>query len=130
MEDGGAAYKDIDEYIKSFPPEVRKLLQEMRAVIRAAAPDAVEKISYQMPAFTLNGILVYFAAFTHHIGFFPTSKGIEAFKHEAAPYISGKGTMRFPIDKPLPFDLVSRIVKFRVGENMDKSPKAKKPSTP
>ncbi|HWP69043.1 MAG TPA: DUF1801 domain-containing protein [Rectinemataceae bacterium] len=129
MESGGAAHKDIDEYIQSFPPEVRKLLEDMRAVIRAAAPDAVEKMSYQMPAFTLNGILVHFAAFKHHIGFFPTSRGIEAFRQEAAPYISGKGTMRFPIDKPLPLDLVSRIVKFRVGENMDKSSKPKKQST-
>ena len=126
MESGSAGFKTIDEYIQSFPPELRSPLEELRAAIRAAAPGAVEKISYQMPAFALNGILVYFAAFRRHIGFFPTASGIEAFKSEAAAYISGKGTMRFPLDKPLPLDLVGRIVKFRVGENLGKSPKAKK----
>jgi len=129
MESERAECATIDEYIQRFPPEVQKLLGELRAVIRAAAPDAVEKISYKMPAFAQNGILVYFAAFRHHIGFFPTGRGIEAFKTEAAAYIRGKGTMQFPLDKPLPFALVGRIVKFRVEENARKAADAKKPKS-
>ena len=107
----------IDEYIAQFPPEVRELLEEVRAVIRAAAPDATETIAYAIPTFDLNGKhLVHFAGFSKHIGFYPVPSGIEAFKEELAPYKSGKGSAQFPLGKPLPTDLIRRIVEFRVGE--------------
>jgi uncharacterized protein YdhG (YjbR/CyaY superfamily) len=111
----------IDEYIAAFPPEIQRILEELRATIRAAAPDATEKISYQMPTFVLGGNLVYFAAFRQHIGFYPTSSGIAAFRDELAAYENSKGTVRFPIGQPLPLDLISRIVKFRVAENLKKA---------
>ena len=111
----------IDEYIAICPAEVQGLLQELRAIIKAAAPEARETISYQMPAFAQNGILVYFAAFKNHIGFYPTGKGVEAFKDELSAYPGSKGTVRFPLDKPLPAQLVTRIVKFRVAENVKKA---------
>ena len=114
-------YEDIDTYISVFPEETRILLEQIRTTIREAAPDAKEKISYGMPAFAMNGILVYFAAFKNHIGFFPTSSGIKAFKEELSVFEGGKGSVRFPFDKPIPFDLVSRIVKFRVKENLKKA---------
>jgi uncharacterized protein YdhG (YjbR/CyaY superfamily) len=114
-------YSSIDEYIADFPADVQKILQEMRAAIHAAAPEAEERISYQMPTFYLNGNLVHFAAFQHHIGFYPAPMGIEAFQAELAVYGSGKGSVRFPIDQPMPLDLISRIVKFRVAENLEKA---------
>jgi uncharacterized protein YdhG (YjbR/CyaY superfamily) len=110
-------FKSMDEYIGTFPVEVQAILQEMRKAIKTAAPDAEEKISYQMPAFSLNGILVYFAAFEKHIGFYPTSSGIRAFKKELSVYKGGAGSVQFPIDKPLPLELIKKIVKFRVSEN-------------
>jgi uncharacterized protein YdhG (YjbR/CyaY superfamily) len=113
----------IDGYIASFPVNIQKILQELRAVIRAAAPDASEKISYQIPTFYQNGNLVHFAAFKHHIGFYPTSSGTEHFKQELLAYECSKGTIRFPIDQPLPFELISKIVAFRVKENLAKAPK-------
>ena len=118
MERNKKRFNSIDEYIAAFPEEVQKMLEELRAVIKAAAPDAVEKISYQMPAFALKGNLVYFAAFKNHIGFYPAPRGIEAFKDELSIYAGGKGSIRFPIDKPLPLELIGRIVKFRVAENL------------
>ena len=111
----------IDEYIAVFPADVQDILQELRSVIKASAPDAIEVISYQMPAFKQNGILVYFAAFKKHIGFYPAPQGIEEFKDELSQYKGGKGSVQFPIDKPLPIELISRIVKFRVQENLNKS---------
>jgi uncharacterized protein YdhG (YjbR/CyaY superfamily) len=111
------------EYISGFPEDVQARLQQLRETIKKAAPEAEEVIAYQMPAFKQGGILVYFAAFKDHIGFFPAPSGIEAFEKEIAPYKSGKGTLRFPLDKPLPLDLVTRIVKFRVKENLDKKKK-------
>lgn len=114
-------FKTVDEYIDAFPKNVQIVLQELRQVIREAAPEAKEAISYQMPAFKLNGILVWFAAFKNHIGFYPKMSAIEAFKKELAGYEVSKGTIRFPLDKPIPFDLVKRIVKYRVKENL--SPK-------
>jgi uncharacterized protein YdhG (YjbR/CyaY superfamily) len=111
-------FKDTDEYIASFPKNVQDMLMELRKVIRESAPDAEEKISYGMPAFKLNGVLVYFAAFKDHIGFYPTASAILAFKKELAPYSQAKGTVRFPIDGPIPVDIVKRIVKFRVKENV------------
>jgi len=115
------AYRTIDEYIAMFPAETQKILQELRATIHAAAPGAVEKISYQMPAFALKGNLVYFAAWKDHIGFYPTSSGTQAFQQEISTYEFSKGTVKFPIDQPLPLDLISRIVKFRVAENLKKA---------
>jgi uncharacterized protein YdhG (YjbR/CyaY superfamily) len=112
------APRDIDEYIAGFAPDVQTILQEIRTTIRKAAPDAREKISYRMPTFTLQGNLVHFAAHTKHIGFYPAPSGIEKFKEELSPYRSSKGAVQFPLDKPVPFDLISKIVKFRAEENL------------
>ncbi len=117
-------YATIDEYIRSFPENIQNILEKMRQTIRKAAPDVVEAISYQMPTFKLNGKnLVHFAAFKNHIGFYPTSSGIEAFKKVLTDYKGSKGTVQFPLDKPVPFDLVEKIVKFRVKENLPKKQK-------
>jgi len=113
-------FKTIDEYIRTFPEDVQTILEKMRVTIREAAPEAKEAISYQVPTFRLNGNLVHFAAYKHHIGFYPTSSGIEAFKEELSPLKSAKGSMQFPIDKPVPYDLVKKIVLFRVEENLKK----------
>jgi uncharacterized protein YdhG (YjbR/CyaY superfamily) len=113
-------FETMDAYIATFPKEVQVLLESMRQAIRAAAPAAEESISYQMPTFKLNGNLVHFAAFKHHIGLYPTPSGTEAFKNELASYESGKGSIKFPMDKPIPLDLVKRIVEFRVRENQKK----------
>jgi uncharacterized protein YdhG (YjbR/CyaY superfamily) len=121
MTPGRIKYEDIDTYISVFPEETRKLLEQIRITIRNAAPDAKETISYGMPAFKMKGILVYYAAFKNHIGFFPTSSGIKAFKEELSVFEGGKGSVRFPFDKPIPYDLISRIVKFRVKENLEKT---------
>jgi uncharacterized protein YdhG (YjbR/CyaY superfamily) len=107
----------IDEYIAAFPAETRKMLEEMRAIIRASAPDATETISYAIPTFDLNGHLVHFAGFPRHIGFYPTGRGVEAFEHELKPYKRGKGSVQFPIGQPLPVDLIRRIVESRVADN-------------
>jgi uncharacterized protein YdhG (YjbR/CyaY superfamily) len=114
---------NTDAYISAFPEDIRVLLEQLREAIKKAAPEAEETIAYQMPAFKQSGILVYFAAFKDHIGFFPAPSGIEAFEKEIAPYRSGKGTLRFPLDKPLPLELVVKIVKFRVKENQAKKKK-------
>jgi len=118
LENTKNSYNTMDEYIATFPAEVQRLLQEMRATIRAAAPEAQEKISYQMPTFYLKGNLVHFAAYQKHIGFYPAPRGIEAFQTELAVYKGAKGSVQFPIDQPLPLDLVRRIVEFRVAENL------------
>ncbi len=111
-------FKTVDEYIASFPKNVQSILQELRQVIRDLAPNAEETISYGIPTFDLNGRhLVHFAAFKNHVSFFPTSSGIAAFKKELSVYKTSRGTVQFPLDKPIPFDLVKRIVKFRVKEN-------------
>jgi uncharacterized protein YdhG (YjbR/CyaY superfamily) len=115
------APKDIDEYIAGFPPDVQQILEEIRSTIRKAAPDAQETISYQMPTFALKGNLVHFAAFKKHIGFYPTSTGIARFKDELSDYKGGKGSVQFPLDKPIPFDLISEIVEFRVRENLERA---------
>jgi uncharacterized protein YdhG (YjbR/CyaY superfamily) len=116
-------YKNIDEYIAGFPKDIQDILQNLRRVIHEAAPEAEETISYSMPAFKLNGILVYFAAFKDHIGFFPTSSGVSAFSKELAPYDTSKGTIRFPLDEPIPVNLIKKIVKFRAQENRNKKKK-------
>jgi uncharacterized protein YdhG (YjbR/CyaY superfamily) len=118
-----AQYKTIDEYIKAFPQNIQSVLEKMRQTIRQAAPEAAEGISYRMPVFRLNGVLVYFAAYKKHIGFYPTFSGVEFFKQELAPYKSSKGAVQFPLDKPVPYDLVEKIVRFRVMENLEKKPK-------
>lgn len=123
MNTGKNAFTTTDEYIAQFPPDVREKLQQMRAVMKEAAPDAVEKISYQMPTFYLNGNLVHFAAYARHIGFYPAPSGIEAFKEELSQFKGAKGSVQFPLDQPLPMDLISRIVRFRVTENMKKGRK-------
>jgi len=113
-------FEDIDSYIASFPEETRKLLQLLRITISKAAPQAKETINYGMPTFTLKGNLVHFAAFKNHIGFYPTPSGIEAFKNELSCYVGAKGSVQFPLSKPIPFDLISKIVEFRVKENLKK----------
>jgi uncharacterized protein YdhG (YjbR/CyaY superfamily) len=115
------APKNIDEYIARFPDDVRETLEKIRMIIRKAAPDAQETISYQIPTFTLHGNLVHFAAFKKHIGFYPGPSGIEKFKDELSVYDGAKGSVQFPLDKPIPFSLISRIVKFRVNENLKKA---------
>jgi uncharacterized protein YdhG (YjbR/CyaY superfamily) len=116
-----AEFHNIDEYIALFPKEVRDKLSELRELIRETAPEAEETISYKMPTFRLNGILVHFAAYKNHIGFYPTPSGIEAFKDELSIYKPSKGSVRFPIEEPLPFDIIRKIVDYRVKENNSKT---------
>jgi uncharacterized protein YdhG (YjbR/CyaY superfamily) len=113
-------YKTIDEYIRAFPADIQDMLQKIRQTIHKAAPEAVETISYQMPAFKQNTVLVYFAAHKNHIGFYPTGSGIEAFKKELWAYKSSKGAVQFPLEGPIPLDLIEKIVKFRVKETAAK----------
>jgi uncharacterized protein YdhG (YjbR/CyaY superfamily) len=110
----------IDAYIAQFPEDVQQSLQKVRAVIRETAPQATEKISYKMPAFYFNGTLVWFAGYKHHIGFYPTGEGIEAFKKELSAYKSSKGAVQFPLDQPIPYDLIRKIVKYRLTQNLKK----------
>ena len=125
MDASNKQFKTIDEYISMFPDDVQTILNQVRQTIREAAPDAEETINYQMPTFTLNGNLVHFAAFTSHIGFYPTPTGIEAFKEELSPYKGAKGSVQFPIDQPMPLSLIRRIVEYRVKENSARKPKKK-----
>ena len=118
MDEKTSGYTSIDEYIATFPPEIQQKLEAIRATIKAAAPEAVEKISYQMPTFYLHGNLVHFAAFKQHIGFYPTPSGIEAFQDELSAYKGAKGSVQFPLDQPLPLDLVRRMIEYRVAENL------------
>ncbi len=113
-------YKNIDEYIATYPENIQDILQKIRQAIKTSAPEATEAISYGMPTFKLNGNLVHFAAFKKHIGFFPTPSGVEAFKEELQGYQTSKGSIQFPLDKPVPYDLVEKIVKLRVIENKSK----------
>lgn len=110
----------VEEYIKGFPENIRQLLQQMRKAIKAAAPEAVELISYGMPAYKLNGMLVYFAGYENHIGFYATPTGHASFKKELFIYKQGKGSVQFPIDQPLPLALITKIVKYRVKENLQR----------
>jgi uncharacterized protein YdhG (YjbR/CyaY superfamily) len=113
--------ESIDEYISGFPANVQEKLIEIRETIKRAAPGAREKISYQMPTLELNGNLVHFAAYPNHLGFYPAPSGINAFKNELTGFKNSKGAIQFPLDKPLPLDLISSIVSFRVKENLEKS---------
>lgn len=120
--------KDIDEYIAGFPDNVQEVLQKVRATIRAAAPNADEAISYRMPTFKLNGkYLVYFAGYTNHIGVYPLPAGDKVFAKDLRPYKSGKGTARFPLDKPIPYELIGRIVTFRAREDAARAEAKRKP---
>lgn len=120
----------IDQYLAGFPEEVQRILSELRETIRKAAPAATEKISYQIPTFYLNGNLVHFAAFPHHVGFYPTPGGIEAFEEQLRKYKTAKGSVQFPIDEPLPLQLIADIVRFRVAENTRGSREAAAPEMP
>lgn len=112
--------ESIDEYIAAFPKDIQEMLEDIRATIRKAAPQAQEAIKYAIPTFTLNGNLVHFGGFKNHIGFYPAPGGIEAFKKELSAYKGSKGSIQFPIDKPLPLTLITKIVKFRVKQNLEK----------
>ena len=116
-------YTNTDEYILNFPAEVQVILEKVRSTIQKAAPEAKEKINYGIPTFTLNGNLVHFAAFKNHIGFYPTPSGITAFRKELSSYENAKGSVKFPIDEAIPYDLITEIVKFRVRENIGKTKK-------
>ena len=126
MKDSDIKINNIDDYIGCFPESTKVLLEQLRSVIHQAAPEAEETISYQMPAFKLNGILVYFAGYKNHIGFYPTGSGISAFAGEFSGYKTSKGTIQFPLNQPLPVNLITRIVRFRVEENLSKQKKPKK----
>ena len=128
---------EVDQYISGFPQEVQNRLQEVRKTIKAVAPEAEELISYAMPGYKLNGPLVYFAGYKNHIGFYPVPSGIKAFEKELAPYKAAKGSAQFPHNQPIPFDLITKIVRFRVDENLKKvalkkaaPPKTKTPGDP
>lgn len=126
MKSRNVSFHTIDEYIATFPPEIQVILEALRATIHAAAPDAEERISYQMPAFALHGILVYFAAHERHIGLYPTSSGVSAFQNELSAYQTSKGAIQFPLSQPLPLDLIHRIVVYRVAENLSRVAAKKK----
>ncbi len=115
------APQNIDEYIAGFPKDVQKILTRIRATIRKTAPGAEEAISYAIPTFRLNGNLVHFAAFRNHVSVYPAPRGVEEFKKALANYEGGKGTVRFPLDEPIPFDLITRIVKFQIKKNLAKA---------
>lgn len=126
MTESKADPKNIDEYIAGFPDDIQKMLEQIRATIKEAAPDAEEAIRYAMPTFTLKGNLVHFAAFKNHIGFYATPTGNEAFKKDLSGYKTAKGSIQFPLDKPMPLSLISKIVKFRVKQNLEKAEEKKK----
>jgi uncharacterized protein YdhG (YjbR/CyaY superfamily) len=121
----GKPFQNIDQYIGIFPPNVQIILEKLRKTIQEAAPNAEETISYGIPTFELNGNLVHFAAYKNHIGFYPASSAIVAFHKELSPYRHAKGSVQFPIDKPIPFYLVRKIVKYRVKENLERGIKKK-----
>ena len=126
MKTDQASPRNIDEYIAGFPREVREILEKLRVTIRKAAPDAAEAMKYRLPTFVLNGNLVHFGAFRKHIGFYATPTGNQQFQDELSAYEGAKGSVQFPLDKPIPFGLVSKIVKFRVKENLARSVPKKK----
>jgi len=123
MKAAQAKFKTVEEYLGSFPPKTKSILNSIRKTIKLAAPQAEELISYNMPSFKLNGMLVYYAAFPKHIGFYPTPSGIDAFKKELSSYQMAKGSVQFPIGEPMPLDLIAKIVAYRVKENTVKGKK-------
>ena len=114
-------FATVDEYIASYPKEIQQILETIRRTIKSSAPNATETISYKMPAFRLNGILVYFAAHKNHIGFYPTPSAITEFSKELSNYEFSKGSIKFPLNEPIPLELIKKIVEFRVKENTDPS---------
>ena len=126
MKSKKASFNSIDEYIASYPKDVQKIMEQLRKTIKAAAPEAGEKISYNMPTFTLNGTyLVYFAGWKTHIAFYGAPRGNAEFKEDLSVYETGQGTLKFPLVKPIPFDLITKIVNFRVAENLKRTDKKK-----
>src|SRR5919109_1685944 len=126
MKTNKVTFNSIDEYIETFPEDTQKNLKELRETIKAAAPEAGEKISYGIPTFTLNGkYLIYFAGWKHHISIYPIPIGDDAFNEEIASYVSGKGTLKFPIDRPIPLKLITKIVKLKVAESLNQTDKKK-----
>ena len=121
MDKDQAIPRTIDEYIAGFPPDIQAILEKIRTTIRKAAPHAEEAISYRMPTFKLYGNLVHFAAFKSHIGFYPVPTGLAAFKQDLSGYKTSKGAVQFPLDKPIPYGLIRKIVKFRVKENLEQA---------
>lgn len=121
MKTGNKTPGNIDEYIAGFPPEIQKMLKAIRLTIKKAAPNAQETIRYQMPTFTLHGNLVHFAAFRKHIGFYPTPSAIVEFREDLAVYKGAKGSVQFPLDQPMPLELIGRIVRFRVAQQQEKA---------
>lgn len=121
METNQAIPKDMDEYIASFPEDVQQLLKKVRATIRESAPEAQETIKYGMPTFTLKGNLVSFAAYKQHIGLYPVPAGSEAFNRQMAAYKAEKSSARFPLDKPIPYELIGELVRYRVNENLERA---------
>lgn len=113
----------IDDYIANYPPDVQQILQKIRAIIREAAPEAQEKINYGIPTFTLNGNLVHYAGFKNHVGFYPTPSGVEKFKKQLSKYEGAKGSVKFPLDQPIPYELIRKIAEFRVQEQRAKTKK-------
>ena len=126
MKQNRIVHNNVDEYIASFPADIQKKLTRIRKTIKSLVPIAEEKISYCMPAFFLNGVLVYYAAFKNHIGFFPKASGIAAFKKKLTGYTVGKGGVQFPLDEPIPIELIKEIVEFRIAENLNKGKPVKK----
>ena len=122
----GRDMKSIDDYIETFEPKIKKTLIEIRNFIKSKVPEATEKISYGIPTFYLYGNLIHFAAFKDHYSIFPSPSGIDVFKKELAPYRSGKGTLSFPLDKPIPWDIIQKVLQFRLKENMDRAENKKK----
>lgn len=118
--------KDIDSFIADFPLETQNLLQQVRETIKKAAPEAQETINYGIPTFKLNGNLVHFSGYRYHIGFYPGAAGIKVFEKEISKYKSAKGSVQFPLNQPIPFDLITRITKFRVQQNLEKAQTKKK----
>jgi len=126
MKSKKVTFNSIDEYIASFPEDVQIIMEELRATIKAAAPEAGEKISYGIPTFTLNGkYLIYFAGWKNHISIYPIPTGSEAFNTEVSQYVGGKGTLKFPLDKPLPMKMITKIVKLKVADNLKRADKKK-----
>jgi len=126
MKAASIKFKTVDEYLSAFPASTKKILQEVRKTIKQAAPNAEELISYNIPAFKLNGMLVFYAAYEKHIGFYPTSSGIKVFQDELTNYKTSKGAIQFPIDEPIPRGLITKIVRYRVKENLEKEKTKKK----